>query len=122
MLKGTIQSGVNHFTVRMNNHPQIFEEATGEKLFPGTLNVKIAEKVAIKEHFRIVGKTIGEPDQDLLFEICRLNGKWAYRIRPYNMKTGGGGHGDDVIEIACFERLKGTGLKDGDTVEIEFFR
>src|SRR5688500_8592776 len=105
----------------MTTYPAIFEAATGQQLYPGTLNVKLVEKVTVKEHFRIVGASIGEPDQDLLFEICRLNGKWAYRVRPLNLKDGSGGHGDNVIEIACSEHLKGTGLKDGDSVEVEFF-
>jgi len=121
-VRGTIQSGVKHFTTRMTTYSKVFEETTGEKLFPGTLNVKIAEMLPIKEHFRIAGKDIGEPEQDLPFEVCRVNGKWAYRIRPLNVKTGGGGHGDDTIEIVCREQIKGCGLKDGDTVELEFFR
>jgi riboflavin kinase, archaea type len=121
-LTGVIQSGVKHSTSRMTKHPAVFEAATGQKLYPGTLNVKLAERVTVREHFRIVGAMINEPEQDLLFEICRVNGKWAYRIRPYNLKNGSGGHGDDVIEIACAEHLKASGLKDGDKVEIEFFR
>jgi CTP-dependent riboflavin kinase len=120
--RGTIQNGVKDFAARMKNYPDVFDNATGEKLFPGTLNVRLARKVPIKEEFRIVGADIGEPNQDLLFERCRINGKNAYRIRPLNLKTGRGGHGDHIIEIACSEYLKGSGLKDGDTVEIEFFR
>ena len=42
-----------------------------------------------------------EPEQDLLFEHCRINGLKAYRIRPYNIKTLNGGWGDDTLEIAC---------------------
>lgn len=118
---GTIQSGVRHFTLRMNRHAQVFERATGERLFPGTLNVKLAQALPITEHFRVLGKDIGEPDQDLLFEICRVNGKWAYRIRPFHLKTGRGGHGDHILEIACAEQLKGAELQDGDTVQVEFF-
>ena len=119
--RGTIQSGVKHFTTRMSKYPEAFEKATGEKLFPGTLNVKVAEQVHIREHFRIIGAEIGEPDQDLLFEVCRINGNWAYRIRPYNLKTGGGGHGDNVLEIACSKQIRSIELQDGDSVEIEFF-
>ncbi len=106
----------------MTKYGQVFDIATGQKLHPGTLNVKLKERLPVREHFRVVGALIGEPEQDLLFEICRVNGKWSYRIRPFNLKNGGGGHGDDVIEIASAEHFKGSGLKDGDTVEIEFFR
>jgi hypothetical protein len=37
---------------------------------------------------RIRGVDIGYPQQDLLFEVCRINGIWAYRIRPYNLNRG----------------------------------
>lgn len=119
--RGIIQSGLGHFTFRMNRHAEVFAKATGEQLFPGTLNIRVAEKVPIKEHFRILGREIGEPDQDLLFEICRVGDKWAYRVRPFHLATGGGGHGDSVLEIACTEQLKGTGFQDGDMIDVEFF-
>lgn len=119
---GVVQSGIKDFSKRMTTYPAIFDNATGQKLHPGTLNVKLKERVTVREHFRVMGSMIGEPEQDLLFEICRVNGKWAYRIRPFNLKNGGGGHGDDVVEIASSEYFKGSGLEDGDAVEIEFFR
>ena len=75
----------------MNEFPDVFFKATGEKLFPGTLNVKMDKPIPMKVHFRITGIEINEPEQDLLFEICRVKGFWAYRIRPLNLKTGSGG-------------------------------
>jgi len=74
-------AGLKHFSRRMNQYPEVFERATGEKLFPGTLNVNVGEPVKIKEHFRILGKELNEPE-DFLFEVCRINGIWAYRVRP----------------------------------------
>lgn len=121
-LEGIIQSGKNHFSRRMQTYSTQFANATGQELYPGTLNVKIQRSLCIREHFRIKGATIDEPGQDLLFEICRINCKWAYRIRPLNLKRGTGGHGDSVLEIACTDRIKENGLSDGDIVVIEFFR
>jgi CTP-dependent riboflavin kinase len=34
-------AGLKHFSRRMNQSPEVFERATGEKLFPGTLNVNV---------------------------------------------------------------------------------
>jgi CTP-dependent riboflavin kinase len=64
----------------------VFAEATGETLYPGTLNVKVSESLPIREDFRIEDPL--NPEQYLLFEICRISGRWAYRIRPYHRETG----------------------------------
>jgi CTP-dependent riboflavin kinase len=125
-LKGRVVTGVKHFTKRMSDHPEPFRKATGETLYRGTLNVKIDRCIPVKEHFRIRGAEIGEPQQDLIFEICRINGTWSYRIRPYVLCTGAGGHGDDTIEIASSKEIHdpstGRKLECGDEVEIELFR
>jgi len=89
--------GLKHFSRRMREYPEVFERATGERLYEGTLNVNVGERIQIKEHFRIHGKELNE-QEDFLFEICRINGIWAYRIRPLDA-MGGGGHGDHIIEI-----------------------
>lgn len=64
------------------------------------------------------GIDIGEPDQDLLFERCHIDGIPGYRIRPFNLKHGGGGHGDDIIELSSSQQIPLTGA----VVEIMFFR
>ena len=65
---------------------------------------------------------IFELDQDLIFEYCQLNGLKANRIRPYNLTTGGGGRGDDTLEIASEFCLKDRlGLDAGSVVEITLF-
>jgi len=102
----------------MTQYPEAFERATGEQLYPGTLNVKVSELVPVKEHFRIRGAEINEPEQNLLFEVCRINGIWAYRIRPLDA-MGGGGHGDDILEIACSKKIPNVG--PGAEVEIVLF-
>lgn len=104
----------------MTNYAAVFERAVGEKLYPGTINVKVATAVPIREEFRISGMDIGEPEQDLLFEKCLINGIQAYRIRPYNLKSGGGGHGDDVLEIAC--SIEVPCVAPGSSVEVTLFR
>lgn len=98
VLTGEIVDGVGDFRQRMTLYAHVFERATGERLFPGTLNVRVREKVPAVEHFRLVGAEIGEPEQGLLFEVCRINGLWAYRIRPLNLIDGTGGHGDHILE------------------------
>jgi len=119
---GRITNGVQHFRTRMTRYPQVFERATGERLFPGTLNVDIGTPLPCREDFRIRGSDLDEPDQDLLFEHCLIAGRRAYRIRPYQLQSGGGGHGDHVLEIASADELRPLLAGHEHAVEIEFFR
>lgn len=104
----------------MTNYRDVFKEVTGKYLYPGTINVDVGKELPIRANFRIKGGDIGEPEQDLLFEHCSLNGHPAYRIRPYHLSTGQGGHGDHILEIACSKQLQN--VEHGATVEVEFFR
>jgi len=97
--------GLKHFSKRMTDYAEVFKRATGERLFPGTLNVNVGRAIPIREHFRIRGTEINEPEQDLLFEVCRINQIWAYRIRPLNLATFDGGHGDHILELACSQKI-----------------
>jgi hypothetical protein len=119
-IRGTVVSGLRHFQRRITQFPEVFKRATGEDLFKGTLNVRVAKQIKIREHFKIRGSEINEPEQDLLFEICRINKRWAYRIRPCNVTTGSGGHGDETLEIACSEPIPNA--SQGSEVEVELFR
>lgn len=104
ILRGRVIRGVKNFSrIRLarDNFCAAYRKGTGEDLWKGTLNVEINRCIPVKEHFRIRGKEISEPEQGLLFEICRVNGIWAFRIRPYNLCTGVGGHGDSTFEIGC---------------------
>jgi CTP-dependent riboflavin kinase len=106
----------------MTQFAEVFERAAGEKLYPDTLNVKVDQPVRWKEDLRIKGVEIDEPDHDLIFEYCQINGLKAYRIRPYNLTTGGGGWGDDTLEIASEYCLKDRlGQDAGSIVEITLF-
>jgi CTP-dependent riboflavin kinase len=44
-VKGRIFTGVQDFQRRMTRHPDVFKKATGQELYPGTLNVKIDRKI-----------------------------------------------------------------------------
>src|SRR5262245_53860983 len=122
IVKGHMVHGLGHFKIRMSRYPEVFERVTGERLFPGTLNINIGSPLVCQEDFRIRGTEIGEPEQDLLFEHCTIAGLKAYRIRPYRLVGGGGGHGDHILEIASAYQLRPHLLGLENEVEIEFFR
>ena len=103
---------------RMTQYRDVFLRATGQELYPGTLNVVVGREVVVKEDFRILGSDIDEPNQDLVFERCLIDGKPAFRIRPLDA-LGKGGHGDQVLEITCSQQLPND---HGTEVVVEFFR
>ena len=123
-LRGTVcAAGLGHMKKRMEKYATVFNAATGQDFYPGTLNVRVDTKVLPKEHFKIIGKEIGEPSQDLWFEVCRINNLWAYRIRPVHVLDGSGGHGDNILEIASADYLcEKLGIGIGGNVELFFFR
>ena len=120
VLKGQLVQGVKHFQQRLTR-PEFQAaclKATGEVLVKGTLNVQVSRCIPVKVHFRILGADVGERE-DFLFEICRLNGIWAYRVRPCDPISGSGGHGDSTLEIMCSQELD---VHDGMEVEVALFR
>ncbi len=122
ILKGLVcpkAQGMKHFSRRMGEYPEVFERCTGERLYRGTLNVNVGKPIPVREHFRIRGTEINEPEQDLLLEVCRINQIWSYRIRPFHLVTGEGGHGDHILKIAC--SLKIPNVLPGTEVEIALF-
>jgi len=126
VVKGKVVSGFGHFRRRITDFPEVFRKATGEELFPGTLNVDVGTPIKIKEERRILGKQIGEPFQDLLLERCAINGVPAWRIRPYSLDirsglpAGDGGHGDQILEISCAQEIPNATC--GSTVQMTLFR
>jgi CTP-dependent riboflavin kinase len=120
ILRGHVAKGCNHFQLRMTKFRHVFKDKVGVDLVAGTINVKIDHPIKIKEDFRIAGEKIGEGEQDLVFEKCRINGLDAFRIRPQHRTTGTGGHGDDTLEISCAQQV--PGIKEGAEVVVELFR
>jgi CTP-dependent riboflavin kinase len=118
---GVVESGIGAWRPRMERFPDVFRQLTGAPLFPGTLNIRIDHPLAIRGEFRIAGAEIGEPEQDMLFERCTVNGIAAYRLRPFQPATGLGGHGDHILEIVAVRALRPL-LPDSGRVVVEFPR
>ena len=126
IIKGRVVQGCGNFEKRLTrpDFRAAYRKATGEELCKGTLNVEVNKCIPVKEHFRIQSTEYDDPvhgpKQDLLFEICQINGLWAYRIRPYVLCTGAGGWGDHIIEIGCSQEIPDVPV--GKEVQIALFR
>jgi CTP-dependent riboflavin kinase len=118
-VSGKVIPGIGAWRPRIERYPEVFFAGTGQRLFPGTLNVLLEHPLPIREEFRILGAEIGEPEQDMLFESCLINGIPAFRLRPYQPATGAGGHGDHILEIVSAQELRPL-LAGLDRVVVEF--
>ena len=116
---GRVIPGFGAWRPRIERFPEVFYEATGVALFPGTLNVEIDTPLAIESEFVISGAKIGEPEQDMLFECCLVNGIAGWRLRPFQPATGLGGHGDHILEIVSGTQLR-PHITDLERVVVEF--
>lgn len=118
-VSGKVIHGIGAWRPRIERFPEVFLAHTGQSLFPGTLNVLLEAPLPIREEFRIPGSAIGEPEQDMLFERCVINGIEAFRLRPFQPATGAGGHGDHILEIVSSRELRPLLLNPGSVV-VEF--
>jgi CTP-dependent riboflavin kinase len=116
---GRVIAGLGAWRPRIEQFPDVFLEATGESLFPGTLNVELDKPLSIHTEFVISGARIGEPEQDMLFESCLINGIGGWRLRPFQPATGLGGHGDHILEIVSTTQLRPL-IADLERVVVEF--
>lgn len=118
-VSGRVIAGLGAWRPRMEQFPDVFLRATGKRLFPGTLNVLLDAPLPIQVEFTIDGSEIEEPDQDMHFESCLVDGFEAWRLRPYQPATGLGGHGDHVLEIVSAEALRPL-IVNPENVLVEF--
>ena len=118
-VSGRVIHGTGAWRPRIERFPQVFIAHFGYPLFPGTLNVLLDAPLPVRAEFRIPGSEIGEPEQDMLFERCLIDGLEAFRLRPFQPATGAGGHGDHILEIVSPQELRPL-LRDRDCVTVEF--
>lgn len=120
MIKGYVVQGDYQTQGVMFEFGAAFRAATGEYLYPGTLNVQTLLALPIKEHFRIRACNSGIPDQDLLFEICRINRMWGYRMVRLDVKKRKLVRKNGLFEIICAQKI--PNIYPGCDVVIELLR
>ena len=118
-VSGRVIHGTGAWRPRIERFPQVFIAHFGYPLFPGTLNVLLDTPLPVRAELRIPGSEIGEPEQDMLFERCLIDGFEAFRLRPFQPATGAGGHGDHILEIVSAQELRPL-LRDRNCVIVEF--
>ena len=104
----------------MIQYADLYQERTGVRLFPGSLNVVLSEEYRLPLNpMRLepheYGGRVG-----MNMVPCNIMGTAAFILRTDKNEAGLGDHDRNVIEIAAAVRLRDElGLSDGDVVDIE---
>lgn len=102
---------------KLNAH---YERKTGMKLYPGTLNIRLAEAYVFPAGcIRLDAREYGG-SVSVSIVPCWFLGRRAFLLRTDANETGAGRHPRTVLEIASDVKLRDEyNLADGDAVSIE---
>jgi len=120
VLRGKIESGTGDFAQWILKLSAHYEQKTGVRLYPGTLNVRLTDAYAVpKECLRLEAHEYGG-SVSVNIVPCHVFGRCAFILRTDANEQGTGSHPQTVVEIASDVKLRETyGLSDGDGVSIE---
>jgi len=115
-----VVSGLGNFGHWIDRLSSLYEQKTGIRLYPGTLNVKLPSEYFLPANvIRVEGDEYGG-SVSVSIVPCRIFGRRAFLLRTDPNEHGTGHHSRDIIEIATDVQLRDHyQLNDGDWVEIE---
>jgi riboflavin kinase len=120
VLRGVVRSGLGNFGLWIARLQEYYRAKTGMTLFPGTLNLELAEPFRMPQGaLRLEGHEYGGTVSVSLLP-CRVFGRRAFILRTDANEQGTGDHPRTLIEIATDVKLRDTyGLEEGDAVDVE---
>jgi riboflavin kinase, archaea type len=120
VLRGVVRSGLGDCGFWIEKLKEFYRAKTGMTLFPGTLNVELAEPFYVPStRLRLEGREYGGT-VSVSIVPCRVFGREAFILRTDGNEQGTGDHPRTIVEVATDVKLRDAyRLKDGDLVEIE---
>jgi riboflavin kinase len=120
-LRGKVVSGLASFGQWIDRLSSFYEQKTGMRLYPGTLNIELPSEYSLPaDVIRLEAEEYGGR-VSVSMVPCRIFGREAFLLRTDQNEKGTGHHPRNIIEIATDVRLRDCyRLEDGDPVEIEF--
>jgi riboflavin kinase, archaea type len=120
-MRGQVVSGKGDFGKWIQRLSSFYEQKTGMRLYPGTLNVQLTSEYSLPaDVLRLEAHEYGGT-VSVSIVPCRIFNRQAFLLRTDANETGTGYHPRNIIEIATDIGLRDQyQLKDGDWVEIEF--
>jgi riboflavin kinase, archaea type len=116
-----VVSGRSDFGFWIERLSSFYEEKTGMRLYPGTLNVELSSPYSLPpDAIRLEANEYGG-SVSVSIVPCRIFDRQAFLLRTDQNERGTGHHSRNIIEIATDIRLRDAyQLRDGDWVEVEF--
>jgi len=120
VLSGRVVSGVGNYSYWIERLRDHYQRKTGLKLFPGTLNVELADEYSVPAGaMRLEGEEYGGT-VSVNIVPCRIFEEEAVILRTDSNERGEGAHPKTIVEVACEVKLRDKyDLRDGDAVLIE---
>ena len=120
-LHGKVVSGRGNFGFWIERLNHFYEQKTGIRLYPGTLNLELSSPYSLPpDVMRLEADEYGGR-VSVSIVPCRIFGRQAFLLRTDENERGTGHHQRNIIEIATDIRLRDAyNLRDGDWVEVEF--
>ena len=119
-LRGKVVSGRADFGVWIAHLSSLYEQKTGMRLYPGTLNLELPAPYTLPPQvIRLEAREYGGR-VSVCIVPCRIFDRPAFLLRTDQNELGAGHHPRNIIEIATDVRLRERyGLQDGDWVEVD---
>jgi len=119
-VRGRVVSGRANFGFWIERLHRYYEEKTGMRLYPGTLNIELPVPYSVPSN--VIRLEANEYGGNVSVNIvpCQIFERRAFLLRTDQNEQGTGQHSRNIIEIATDVRLRDVyQLKDGDCVEVE---
>ena len=123
-LRGEVTSGKGDFAYWLDRLRDLYKDKTGMDLFPGTLNVRLAQPFDLPQD-RVIRLEAEEYGGSVSVSLlpCSILGRKAFILRTDQNAKEEGDHPRSVIEVATDIKLRDEyGLEDGDIVEVDIGR
>lgn len=118
-MRGVVVSGIGNFSYWLEKLELFYTQKTGMRLFPGTLNLRLAEPYSLPEEVIRLEKEEYGGTVSVSIVPCTIFGRRAFLLRTDANEAGNGHHPRNIIEIATDIKLRDAyGLRDGDEVEV----
>ena len=114
-VRGKVVSGRADFGLWIERLSSFYEEKTGMRLYPGTLNIELSAPYSLPP--KVIRLEANEYGGSVSLSIvpCQIFDRRAFLLRTDQNERGTGHHPRNIIEIATDIRLRDAyQLRDGD--------